>query len=136
MSLVGLTLLTSHGQIFAIHETFVGLWIATNLIHMLTSSYLERKLKLRGYFYKIRRLITFFSLFAAFFMLYFFFRHNSHCEPFIYSYFCLFEYSVIVMNSIYHLIAPPFIEFPIKTVQSCFKNEENPSEEKNQLLSI
>ncbi|CAF0896792.1 unnamed protein product [Adineta ricciae] len=36
--------------------------------------------------------------------LYFFYRHNRFCEPFIYSGYCLFEYFVILTNISYHSI--------------------------------
>jgi MFS family permease len=38
--------------------------------------------------------------------LYFFFRHNFFCEPYIYSIYCFFEYFVILTNIGYHSIVP------------------------------
>lgn len=34
--------------------------------------------------------------------MYFFYRHNTYCEPYIYSFFALSEYSVIVFNILFH----------------------------------
>ena len=119
-SLVGLTLLTSHGKIYAIHETFVGIWITTSQLHMLTSSYLEQNFNQRrsSSIVKIRRILAGSTIIGVFFMLYLYFRHNSRCEPYIYSYFCLIEYAVILSNMIYNMIAPPLIEYPIMTVKN------------------
>ena len=118
-SLVGLTLLTSHGKIYAIHETFVGIWITTSQLHMLTSSYLEQNFnQRRSSIVKIRRILAGSTIIGVFFMLYLYFRHNSRCEPYIYSYFCFIEYAVILSNMIYNMIAPPLIEYPIMTVKN------------------
>ena len=119
-SLVGLTLLTSHGKIYAIHETFVGIWITTSQLHMLTSSYLEQNFNQRrsSSIVKIRRILAGSTIIGVFFMLYLYFRHNSRCEPYIYSYFCFIEYAVILSNMIYNMIAPPLIEYPIMTVKN------------------
>jgi hypothetical protein len=38
------------------------------------------------------------------FSLYFFFRHNRYCEPYIYSWYSFFEYLVVFTNICYHSI--------------------------------
>ena len=55
-------------------------------------------------------------------MVYLYFRHNNHCEPYMYSYFCLVEYSVIFMNMIYHCSAPQFVEYPVQMIKSCTRH--------------
>ena len=35
-------------------------------------------------------------------LMYFYWRHNTYCEPYIYSLFCILEYSVVLMNVGYH----------------------------------
>jgi|UniRef100_A0AC35FPK2 hypothetical protein len=37
--------------------------------------------------------------------MYFFYRHNAFCEPFIYSMFALSEYAVVIFNVLFHLTA-------------------------------
>lgn len=36
---------------------------------------------------------------------YFFFRHNSHCEPYIYTLFALSEYIIVLSNIYFHSLA-------------------------------
>jgi len=36
------------------------------------------------------------------FALYFFYRHNSYCEPGMYTLFALAEYSLILFNGLFH----------------------------------
>lgn len=137
MSLLGLTLVSSHSRVFAVHEVFVGLWLSSSLMHMITNSYLEQKY-LKGSYIRIRRFLTYACCFSAFFMLYFYFRHNSYCEPFVYSYFCIFEYSVILMNMIYQVFAPPIMA---KALKQCLKYPSikgipSTDEETSQLLAV
>ena len=121
---MGLTVLHSHLPIFKIHEVFTGLWLCTNLLNMMICAYLELNL-FRGHrpLVKLRRYFVLLSLIVEFFMLYFYFRHNSYCEPYIYSYFCLCEYAVIVLNMLYHMLTPPLIEFPVNFIKSCTRNK-------------
>ena len=121
-------MLTSHGKIYAIHETFVGIWITTSQLHMLTSSYLEQNFnQRRSSIVKIRRILAGSTIMGVFFMLYLYFRHNSRCEPYIYSYFCFIEYAVILSNMIYNMIAPPLIDYPIMTVKNlCCTKKTSP----------
>ncbi|XP_052792525.1 post-GPI attachment to proteins factor 2-like [Mya arenaria] len=45
-----------------------------------------------------------FNLAIFFISIYFYFRHNSYCEPYIYSYFALCEYLTILSNIAFHSI--------------------------------
>ena len=38
-------------------------------------------------------------------MLMFYFRHNEYCEPYVYSFFCFFEYILVIANMCYHMTA-------------------------------
>ena len=137
MSLVGLTLLTSHGAIFQFHEFFVGSWLCTSAIHMLSSTYLESKLFRKSSLIKHRQFLTGTMVIGEITMIYLYFRHNSSCEAYIYSYFCLVEYTVILTNMIYHMMAPPFVEYPVLMIKSCSRNhyahydKKQPSNEMN-----
>ena len=35
-------------------------------------------------------------------LIYFYWRHNIYCEPYIYSMFCFVEYIIVLMNISYH----------------------------------
>ena len=35
-------------------------------------------------------------------LIYFYWRHNTYCEPYVYSAFCLLEYTIVLMNVGYH----------------------------------
>ena len=121
--LVGLTVLHSHLPIFKIHEIFTGLWLCTNLLNMLICCYLELKLFRSRPYIKLRRWFVILSFMVEFFMLYFYYRHNSYCEPYIYSYFCVCEYAVIIFNMLYHVGTPTMIEFPLNCVKSCLRSK-------------
>lgn len=40
-----------------------------------------------------------------FMSMYFFYRHNTYCEPFLYTLFALSEYLIIIFNICFHLTA-------------------------------
>ena len=44
-------------------------------------------------------------LISACLALYFYWRHNEYCEPFVYSFFALSEYSIVLCNMFYHWLA-------------------------------
>ena len=138
---MGLTVLHSHLPIFKIHEIFTGFWLCTNILNMLLCSYLEQNLfRTTRSLVKLRRYFVIISIFTEFFMLYFYFRHNSSCEPYIYSYFCVCEYAVIILNMLYHMLTPSLIEYPLNFIKSCTSqipssnNNNNKSEEMTELL--
>ena len=35
-------------------------------------------------------------------LMYFYWRHNAYCEPYVYSIFCLIEYAIVLTNVGYH----------------------------------
>ena len=35
-------------------------------------------------------------------LVYFYWRHNTYCEPYIYTMFCFVEYLIVLMNIVYH----------------------------------
>ena len=119
-------------KIFVIHETFVGLWLASGLLQMLICSYLESKFYKRSSLIKLRRYLAGLAIFSEVFMLYLYFRHNNLCEPYMYSYFCLVEYGVIIINMIYHMGNPPMLKATINSVKNCIN--KNPSNDYQQLI--
>ncbi len=56
---------------------------------------LSKKYKLRVFLFYCISFLT---------SLYFYIRHNTYCEPLIYSYFSFFEYLTVLANIIYHTI--------------------------------
>ena len=130
IALLSLTVFTSsHGRYFAIHETFVAIWLALSLSQMITSSYLESNFScsIGSTLVKIRRYLAGMAIMGEICMLYFYYRHNDRCEPYIYSYFCLCEYAVIFINMMYHMVNPPMLEATMNSVKEKFMRLRNPS---------
>ena len=42
------------------------------------------------------------TLGAVCLMLYFYWRHNEYCEPYVYSFFCVCEYVIVLSNIAFH----------------------------------
>jgi hypothetical protein len=38
-------------------------------------------------------------------MLYLYIHHNTYCEPYVCSFFCLSVYALVVTNMIYHIVS-------------------------------
>lgn len=115
LELTFLLLLTyiSSNEIKWIHEcSFVGFMICS-LLHMLLTVLIDylwprtMNYRLSDIEQKARskRLKLFLMNIGSFFIsLYFYFRHNDHCEANIYSMYCLFEYFVVLTNVAYHAV--------------------------------
>ena len=63
--------------------------------------------------FKRKFLVTNFTCITA--SLYFYWRHNSLCEPGMYSIFSVFEYSVVLSNIAYHFTS--YYDFYHVTIQ-------------------
>ena len=129
LELTFLLLLTyiSSNDIKWIHEcSFVGFMIFS-LLHMLVTVLIdffwprtsinrisEQELRLRSQ--RLRWFLI--NIFSFFISLYFYFRHNSYCEPNIYSMYCLFEYIVVISNIRYHSVVMD--EWDVQTGQIQF----------------
>lgn len=115
LELTFLLLLTyiSSSDIKWIHEcSFVGFMICS-LLHMLLTILIDyfwprtmiNRLSEQERSLRAKRLRWFIANIGSFFIsLYFYFRHNSVCEPNIYSMYCLFEYIVVLTNIAYHAV--------------------------------
>ncbi|CAF1194781.1 unnamed protein product [Adineta steineri] len=103
----------SSNEIKLIHQCgFIGFMICS-LLHMLCTiliDYYWPRTKTtcfndREKFIRAKRLKWFiYNIISFFISLYFFFRHNFFCEPYIYSMYCFFEYFVILTNISYHSV--------------------------------
>ncbi|KAF4528198.1 hypothetical protein B566_EDAN014023 [Ephemera danica] len=86
-------------------------FIATSELYMMLCCYLLAKrraipatpIEARSLNLKMRLLIVNISSFAI--AGYFFVRHNNYCEPYIYTFFALFEYIVVLTNMGFHMTA-------------------------------
>lgn len=109
ITLLGLTYWNSSKN-YKYHELCFKTFIGTSLIYMLLTCILLTKYRRRPnityrekYSVKVkwRAFITNATSFAL--AAYFFLRHNSSCEPYIYSMFGLSEYVVVISNVVFHL---------------------------------
>ncbi len=115
LELTFLLLLTyiSSNEIYWIHEvSFIGFMICS-LLHMLLTILIDYfwprtnnfRISDQEKFARSKRLKLFIVNIMSFFIsIYFYFRHNSFCEPNIYSMYCLFEYFVVLTNIAYHSV--------------------------------
>ncbi|XP_040576225.1 post-GPI attachment to proteins factor 2-like [Lepeophtheirus salmonis] len=112
-SLLGLTIVSS-ADIFAIHKFCFGAFITSSFLYMLLVSYVLFNPRLSGYNSQGRndRISLLFKrrIFKAQFLsipllLYFYYRHNSFCEPYVYSFFCITEYFIVLSNMGFHMTA-------------------------------
>ena len=122
LSLLGLSFVPS-SDVFELHEAFFITFMGTSMISMvLTVFYLyphcgfqprsgdER----RAIGYKKKLVKT--SLGAAALALYFYWRHNEYCEPYVYSFFGLFEYVIVLCNIGYHgMVSLDFADSSVRT---------------------
>ncbi|KAM6961021.1 post-GPI attachment to proteins factor 2-like [Aplochiton taeniatus] len=109
----GLLLLTyvSSNETYFVHKEGFVLFIASSLIHMLITCRLWHAIKKytlspedrKSYRWKVRFLL--FNLSFCVFAAYFYWKHNMYCESGSYTFFALFEYSVVFSNMAFHLTA-------------------------------
>ncbi|KAG1673725.1 Post-GPI attachment to proteins factor 2 [Nymphon striatum] len=109
-SLVGLSYISSTENYDAHEKLFIS-FMTCSLLYMLIMNGLGKSclrpqsslMECKSLRYKtIFFLINILSIFMA---VYFFFRHNWHCEPGVYSLFCLCEYMVVLSNMGFHMTA-------------------------------
>ena len=109
-SLLGLSLVTSQDR-FEIHKTCFGAFLICSFCYMCLSYYLftrcgfspQNRQEVVSIKYKKGVLILY--LFVIPLMLLSYYRHNEYCEPYVYSYFCIFEYTLVLANMAYHMTA-------------------------------
>ncbi|XP_051960714.1 post-GPI attachment to proteins factor 2-like [Xyrauchen texanus] len=110
---VGLLLLTyvSSTETYSVHKSGFIIFIASSLFHMLCTcrlwSLIERhSLSAEDMMsYRHKRRLFIFNVFFCLLALYFYRRHNSYCEPGIYTFFAVCEYLVVLSNMAFHMTA-------------------------------
>ncbi|KAE9548002.1 hypothetical protein FO519_008783 [Halicephalobus sp. NKZ332] len=96
---------------YEFHKTsFVG-FIVCSVIYMFLSTFLfdlsgrRRTSTLGEKSYQYKLLYSGGQISSLILAMYFFYRHNTYCEPYVYSFFALSEYSVIIFNILFHSTA-------------------------------
>ncbi|CAB3223410.1 unnamed protein product [Arctia plantaginis] len=124
LTLIGLTHWTS-SQNYKYHELCFKTFIGTSVFYMLFICILLTKYRRRPNItsreqrsvkLKWRAFITNVTSFV--FAAYFFLRHNSLCEPYVYSMFGLAEYIVVISNVLFHLTTAYDLQFNFMCVTS------------------
>ncbi|XP_055594786.1 post-GPI attachment to proteins factor 2-like [Uranotaenia lowii] len=111
-SLVGLTLWTSVAD-YEIHKFCFSTFVIASMIYMMLLITINRMTRekdtmltpseRKSIMFKKRLFIA--NLLSILLAVYFFVRHNSHCEPGIYSLFALSEYVFVYSNIGFHMTA-------------------------------
>ncbi|QQP56608.1 Post-GPI attachment to proteins factor 2, partial [Caligus rogercresseyi] len=106
--------IVSSAEVFAIHKFAFGTFICTSFLYMFTASYLLLNPRISGYVSQgrqdrlslnLKRRIFKAQVLAIPLLLYFYYRHNSYCEPYVYSFFCITEYFIVLSNMAFHMTA-------------------------------
>nr|ACO15620.1 Post-GPI attachment to proteins factor 2 [Caligus clemensi] len=112
-SLLGLSVVSS-AEVFVIHKFCFGAFIACSFLYMLLVSYFLFNPKISGFVSEnrqdrlsltLKRRIFKAQVFSIPLLLYFYYRHNSYCEPYVYSFFCISEYFIVLSNMAFHMTA-------------------------------
>ena len=119
LSLLGLSIVPSKEN-FVVHKTCFIIFVLTSFINMCLTYYLMQEcynkennsshlvrnafqwtpMAIKSIEYK--RTILKSNIFAIPALMYFYWRHNVYCEPYVYSIFCILEYIIVFMNIGYH----------------------------------
>ncbi|CAD5216935.1 unnamed protein product [Bursaphelenchus okinawaensis] len=98
----------SSGDNYAMHKlSFIG-FLVCGFVYMLISIFLfdysgrRRTVSVGEKSYQYKIFCCGASFISLFFALYFFYRHNTYCEPGIYTFFALAEYGVVIFNILFH----------------------------------
>ena len=97
LSLLTLSLVPS-SEIFNLHATAFSIFILTSLTSMTLVTYYIKDARNREF----KNNIVIISWCCVFLATYFYYRHSSQCEPFIYSAFAVCEYIVVGCNMVWH----------------------------------
>ncbi len=139
-SLLSLSFISSDDN-FTLHSLSFISFVLFSLIYMSLSicAYFFRNSKSKKYHESRNRKLKTFLIYitSLLFSTYFYIRHNTYCEPFIYSLFSLCEYSIVISNIYFHHL----IVYDLKLLNSSSINSNlsfvfqttNQKKEKNHL---
>ncbi|XP_011551588.3 post-GPI attachment to proteins factor 2 [Plutella xylostella] len=120
LALVGLTHWTSSLN-YPYHELCFKTFIGTSIFYMFFTCMLFSKCRQRPnttrtelYSLKIKWRMFFLNVGSFTFAAFFFLRHNSLCEPYVYSMFGFSEYIVVVSNIMYHMTT--YYDLPCQSI--------------------
>ncbi len=94
---------------FPVHQ-FAFTWFCISaLVHQVILVYLSRgyqpRTVLEARSVRYKRLLLRATFVCGLLMTYFYYRHVTHCEPYMYSFFCVAEYVVVLCNMGFHMTA-------------------------------
>ncbi|CAH0560335.1 unnamed protein product [Brassicogethes aeneus] len=114
IALITLSYFTS-SKFYAVHEKAFVCFLIGSVFYMIFTCVIQSRAKKQNRVslkWKKRCLGT--NLICILLSTYMFMRHNSLCEPYIYSLFAMFEYIVVLSNMAFHITA--FLDFENKDV--------------------
>jgi len=120
LCLIGLSYVGSN-ELFEAHAFFFTLFVITYVVSitLVTCYFLpfcgyQTKSPVDRDCYKIKTRLLISTYISGSFAVYFYWRHNEYCEPYVYSFFGLSEYTLILSNMAYHgLAAKDFSDWTI-----------------------
>ena len=116
--LLGLAVFGSRTH-YAMHARCFTLFLITASIYMFVGGYSSRFLWCRRT-RRLKQIMAWTNLSLTCLAIYFFLRHSSHCEPYVYTLFALSEYLLVLNNIYFHFLA----YYDLATVHFAFFTKE------------
>lgn len=110
VALIGLTFISS-AENHVVHERCFVTFMVTSELYMILTCYLLRSMRrsppdnIEARSLRIKCQLLAVNLISFAMAVYFYIRHNSYCEPGVYSIFALCEYVVVLTNMAFHMTA-------------------------------
>ncbi|XP_076058158.1 acyltransferase PGAP2-like isoform X4 [Oratosquilla oratoria] len=110
LALLGLSFVSSKEN-YDLHKVFFVVFMVCSECYMLLTFLLlrDQKFRLTSHLerqaFNIKRNLMKANIVSFFVALYFFYRHNTYCEPGMYSVFAFLEYLVVLTNMAFHMAA-------------------------------
>merc|ERR1712029_142982 len=110
IALLGLSVMGSQEE-FEVHKFCFGVFVFTFFLYMSVSFYLfsrcgfkpQTSSELTSLY--LKKIIFCVNLLLIPLMVFFYYWHNEYCQPYIYSFFCLCEYLIVILNMVFHFMA-------------------------------
>ena len=96
---------------FEVHKICFSVFVLTFFLYMCISFYLfsrcgfkpQTSSELTSLY--LKKIILSANFLIISLMCLFYYRHNEYCEPYVYSFFCMCEYTIVLLNMVYHAMA-------------------------------